>query len=95
MNEQISKVYELIMMYMPMIITVCSTLLNFLLVLKKLKEINVKEDMSEALTDTDNQLNELIAQTRIIQQENQLLRQKQDRLIEAISKVEQTNDENY
>lgn len=95
MNEQISKVYELIMMYMPMIITVCSTLLNFLLVLKKLKEINVKEDMSEALTDTDNQLNELIAQTKIIQQENQLLRQKQDRLIEAISKVEQTNDENY
>lgn len=95
MNAQVEQIYELIMMYAPMVLTLAGVLVNFFMILKKLKDINIKEDMNDALKDTDDQIKELVAHTKIIQQENQLLRQKTDRLLEALTKVEQKDDDSY
>lgn len=93
MLEQAEKVYELIMLYAPMVLSVVTVLVNFIVLFKKIKDINVKEEVNNALIDTDAQIKELVTQTQMVVQENQALRKKQNQLIEAITQIEVKDDD--
>lgn len=84
----LEEIYQLIMLYAPMILSVVTVLVNFIVLFKKIKDINVKEEVNNALISTDTQMKELITQTQMVVQENQALRKKQNQLIEAITKIE-------
>ena len=55
--------------------------------------INVKEEVNNALIDTDTQIKELVTQTQMVVQENQALRKKQNQLIEALTQIEVKDDD--
>lgn len=93
MLEQAEQIYELIMLYAPMVLSVVTVLVNFIVLFKKIKDINVKEEVNNALIDTDTQIKELVAQTQMVVQENQALRKKQNQLIEAITQIEVKDDD--
>lgn len=93
MNKMLEQIYELIMLYAPMILSVVTVLVNFIVLFKKIKDINVKEEVNNALIDTDTQIKELVAQTQMVVQENQALRKKQNQLIEAITQIEVKDDD--
>ena len=93
MLEQVEQVYQLIMLYAPMVLSVVTVLVNFIVLFKKIKDINVKEEVNNALIDTDTQIKELVAQTQMVVQENQALRKKQNQLIEAITQIEVKDDD--
>lgn len=92
MTEILDTAYGLIMLYAPMIITVVSTLVNFIMIFKKLKDIKIKDDMNDALQGTNNELTELTGQVKLLCQENELLRKRTNQLLEALTRVE-VNDE--
>ena len=71
MLEQVEQVYQLIMLYAPMVLSVVTVLVNFIVLFKKIKDINVKEEVNNALIDTDTQIKELVTQTQMVVQENQ------------------------
>ena len=89
----LEQVYQLIMLYAPMVLSVLTVLVNFIVLFKKIKDINVKEEVNNALIDTDTQIKELVAQTQMVVQENQALRKKQNQLIEAITQIEVKDDD--
>lgn len=89
----LEEIYQLIMLYAPMILSVVTVLVNFIVLFKKIKDINVKEEVNNALISTDTQMKELITQTQMVVQENQALRKKQNQLIEAITKIEVKDDD--
>ena len=89
----LEQVYQLIMLYAPMILSVLTVLVNFIVLFKKIKDINVKEEVNNALIDTDTQIKELVTQTQMVVQENQALRKKQNQLIEALTKIEVKDDD--
>ena len=89
----LEQIYELIMLYAPMILSVVTVLVNFIVLFKKIKDINVKEEVNNALIDTDAQIKELVTQTQMVVQENQALRKKQNQLIEAITQIEVKDDD--
>lgn len=89
----LEQVYQLIMLYAPMMLSVVTVLVNFIVLFKKIKDINVKEEVNNALVDTDTQIKELVTQTQMVVQENQALRKKQNQLIEAITKIEVKDDD--
>ena len=93
MLEQAEQVYQLIMLYAPMILSVLTVLVNFIVLFKKIKDINVKEEVNNALIDTDTQIKELVTQTQMVIQENQALRKKQNQLIEALTQIEVKDDD--
>ena len=93
MLEQAEQIYQLIMLYAPMVLSVLTVLVNFIVLFKKIKDINVKEEVNNALIDTDTQIKELVAQTQMVVQENQALRKKQNQLIEAITQIEVKDDD--
>ena len=93
MLEQAEQIYQLIMLYAPMILSVLTVLVNFIVLFKKIKDINVKEEVNNALIDTDAQIKELVTQTQMVIQENQALRKKQNQLIEAITQIEVKDDD--
>ena len=93
MLEQVEQVYQLIMLYAPMVLSVVTVLVNFIVLFKKIKDINVKEEVNNALIDTDTQIKELVTQTQMVIQENQVLRKKQNQLIEAITQIEVKDDD--
>ena len=93
MLEQAEKVYQLIMLYAPMVLSVVTVLVNFIVLFKKIKDINVKEEVNNALIDTDTQIKELVTQTQLVVQENQALRKKQNQLIEALTQIEVKDDD--
>ena len=93
MLEQAEQIYQLIMLYAPMILSVVTVLVNFIVLFKKIKDINVKEEVNNALIDTDTQIKELVTQTQMVIQENQALRKKQNQLIEAITQIEVKDDD--
>lgn len=93
MNKMLEQVYQLIMLYAPMVLSVVTVLVNFIVLFKKIKDINVKEEVNNALVDTDTQIKELVTQTQLVVQENQALRKKQNQLIEAITKIEVKDDD--
>ena len=89
----LEQVYQLIMLYAPMILSVLTVLVNFIVLFKKIKDINVKEEVNNALIDTDTQSKELVTQTQMVVQENQALRKKQNQLIEALTQIEVKDDD--
>ena len=89
----LEQIYELIMLYAPMILSVVTVLVNFIVLFKKIKDINVKEEVNNALIDTDTQIKELVTQTQMVIQENQALRKKQNQLIEALTQIEVKDDD--
>ena len=89
----LEQVYQLIMLYAPMVLSVLTVLVNFIVLFKKVKDINVKEEVNNALIDTDTQIKELVTQTQMVVQENQALRKKQNQLIEAITQIEVKDDD--
>ena len=89
----LEQIYELIMLYAPMVLSVVTVLVNFIVLFKKIKDINVKEEVNNALIDTDTQIKELVTQTQMVVQENQALRKKQNQLIEAITQIEVKDDD--
>lgn len=88
MKELLDKAYGLIVLYTPMIITVISTLINFVVLFRKLKSIKIKDEMNNALTNTNTEINELTQQIKLVVQENDALRRRTGMLIEALSRVE-------
>lgn len=93
MIKMLEEVYQLIMLYAPMILSVLTVLVNFIVLFKKIKDINVKEEVNNALIDTDTQIKELVTQTQMVIQENQALRKKQNQLIEALTQIEVKDDD--
>ena len=93
MIKMLEQVYQLIMLYAPMVLSVLTVLVNFIVLFKKIKDINVKEEVNNALIDTDTQIKELVTQTQMVIQENQALRKKQNQLIEAITQIEVKDDD--
>ena len=93
MNKMLEQVYQLIMLYAPMVLSVLTVLVNFIVLFKKIKDINVKEEVNNALIDTDAQIKELVTQTQMVVQENQALRKKQNQLIEALTQIEVKDDD--
>ena len=89
----LEQLYQLIMLYAPMILSVLTVLVNFIVLFKKIKDINVKEEVNNALIDTDTQIKELVTQTQMVVQENQALRKKQNQLIEALTQIEVKDDD--
>ena len=89
----LEQVYQLIMLYAPMILSVLTVLVNFIVLFKKIKDINVKEEVNNALIDTDTKIKELVTQTQMVIQENQALRKKQNQLIEALTQIEVKDDD--
>lgn len=89
----LEQVYQLIMLYAPMVLSVLTVLVNFIVLFKKIKDINVKEEVNNALIDTDTQIKELVNQTQMVVQENQALRKKQNQLIEALTQIEVKDDD--
>lgn len=89
----LEQVYQLIMLYAPMVLSVLTVLINFIVLFKKIKDINVKEEVNNALINTDTQIKELVTQTQMVVQENQALRKKQNQLIEAITQIEVKDDD--
>ena len=89
----LEQVYQLIMLYAPMVLSVFTVLVNFIVLFKKIKDINVKEEVNNALIDTDTQIKELVTQTQMVVQENQALRKKQNQLIEALTQIEVKDDD--
>lgn len=88
MKELLDKAYGLIVLYTPMIITVISTFINFVVLFRKLKSIKIKDEMNNALTNTNTEINELTKQVKLVVQENDALRRRTGMLIEALSRVE-------
>lgn len=93
MIKMLEQVYQLIMLYAPMVLSVLTVLVNFIVLFKKIKDINVKEEVNNALIDTDTQIKELVTQTQMVVQENQALRKKQNQLIEALTQIEVKDDD--
>ena len=89
----LEQVYQLIMLYAPMVLSVLTVLVNFIVLFKKIKDINVKEEVNNALIDTDTQIKERVTQTQMVVQENQALRKKQNQLIEALTQIEVKDDD--
>lgn len=92
MTEILDTAYGLIMLYAPMIITVVSTLVNFIAIFKKLKDIKIKDEMNEALQGTNKDVQELTDQVKLLCQENENLRRRTNQLLEALTKVEVQDD---
>lgn len=92
MTEILDTAYGLIMLYAPMIITVVSTLVNFITIFKKLKDIKIKDEMNEALQGTNKDVQELTDQVKLLCQENENLRRRTNQLLEALTKVEVQDD---
>lgn len=92
MTEILDTAYGLIMLYAPMIITVVSTLVNFVMIFKKLKDIKIKDEMNEALQGTNKDVQELTYQVKLLCQENENLRRRTNQLLEALTKVEVQDD---
>ena len=91
--EMAEQIYQLITLYAPMVLSVLTVLVNFIVLFKKIKDINVKEEVNNALIDTDTQIKELVTQTQMVVQENQALRKKQNQLIEALTQIEVKDDD--
>lgn len=94
MKELLDKAYGLIVLYTPMILTVISTFINFVILFRKLKSIKIKDEINNAITNTNTEINELTEQVKLVVQENDALRRRTGILIEALSRVE-VKDEDF
>lgn len=93
MIETINQIEELIILYAPTVLSIVYTLINWIIVLKKLKSIDVKKDAEQAFEKTNSDINEVIKLNKQLLQQNAELRRKQNDLIVALSKVELPDNE--
>lgn len=93
MIETINQIEELIILYAPTILSIVYTLINWIVVLKKLKSIDVKKDTEQVLEKTNSDIKEVIELNKQLLQQNAELRRKQNDLIEALTKVQVQDNE--
>ena len=93
MIETINQIEELIILYAPTILSIIYTLVNWVVLLKKLKSIDVKKDAAQAFESTNAEIKEIIQLNKQLLQQNAELRRKQNDLIEALTKVQVQDNE--
>ena len=93
MTETINQIEELIVLYAPTVVGIIYTIINWIIVLKKLKGIDVKKEAKDVLDSTNQDIKEVIELNKQLLQQNAELRQKQNSLIEALTKIEVKDDE--
>ena len=93
MTETINQIEELIVLYAPTVVGIIYTIINGIIVLKKLKGIDVKKEAKDVLDSTNQDIKEVIELNKQLLQQNAELRQKQNSLIEALTKIEVKDDE--
>ena len=93
MIETINQIEELIILYAPTILSIIYTLVNWVVLLRKLKSIDVKKDAAQAFESTNAEIKEIIQLNKQLLQQNAELRRKQNELIEALTKVQVQDDE--
>ena len=93
MTEILSQIQSYIILYAPTVLTAVYALANWLSTVKKLKTINVKQDVEESLKTTRNDIDALVNMNKILIQENALLREQQKKILEALTKIEVKDEE--
>lgn len=93
MTETINQIEELIVLYAPTVVGIIYTIINWIIVLKKLKGIDVRKEAKDVLDSTNQDIKEVIELNKQLLQQNAELRQKQNSLIEALTKIEVKDDE--
>lgn len=93
MTEILSQIQSYIILYAPTVFTAVYALANWLLTVKKLKTINVKQDVEESLKTTRNDIDALVNMNKMLIQENALLREQQKKILEALTKIEVKDEE--
>lgn len=93
MTEAISQIEELIILYAPTVVGIIYTIINWIVIIKKLRGIDIKKEAKDILDSTNNDIKEVIELNKQLLQQNAELRQKQNSLIEALTKIEVKDDE--
>lgn len=93
MTEAISQIEELIILYAPTVVGIIYTIINWIVIIKKLRGIDIKKEAKDVLDSTNNDIKEVIELNKQLLQQNAELRQKQNSLIEALTKIEVKDDE--
>lgn len=93
MTEAISQIEQLIIMYTPAAFSVLYAVANWVIMFKKLKSINIKEQAQDLITSSKSKIDELISVNDRLFQENAALRSKINILIETLSRVEVQDEE--
>ena len=93
MTEILSQIQSYIILYAPTVVTAVYALANWLSTVKKLKTINVKQDVEESLKTTRNDIDALVNMNKMLIQENALLREQQKKILEALTKIEVKDEE--
>lgn len=88
MTEILSQIQSYIILYAPTVLTAVYALANWHSTVKKLKTINVKQDVEESLKTTRNDIDALVNMNKMLIQENALLREQQKKILEALTKIE-------
>ena len=84
MVEIISNIESLIVMYAPVVLTYVAHIVDWLVLWKKVRNIDVKRDIQETL-------GELVEQNRQLVQDNAELRKLNKEILEQLTKVKQEN----
>ena len=82
MTEIIGNLEAMIAMYAPIVLTYVAHIIDWLVLWRKLKTINVKRDIQETL-------GELVEQNRPLVQDNAELRKQNKEILEQLTKVKQ------
>lgn len=82
MEAIIGNIEAMIAMYAPMVLTYIIQLVDWVVLWKKLKTINVKKDINETLGD-------LIEQNKQLVQDNAELKKQNKQILEQLTKVKQ------
>lgn len=82
MEAIIGNIEAMIAMYAPMVLTYIIQLVDWVVLWKKLKTINVKKDIQESLGD-------LIEQNKQLVQDNAELKKQNKQILEQLTKVKQ------
>lgn len=82
MTEIIGNLEAMIAMYAPMVLTYIVQIVDWAVLWRKLKSINVKKDINETLGD-------LVEQNKQLVQDNAELRKLNKEILEQLTKVKQ------
>ena len=82
MEAIIGNVEAMIAMYAPMVLTYIIQLVDWIVLWRKLKTINVKRDINETLGD-------LIEQNRQLVQDNAELKKQNKEILEQLTRIKQ------
>ena len=82
MEAIIGNIEAMIAMYAPMVLTYIIQLVDWIVLWKKLKTINVKKDINETLGD-------LIEQNKQLVQDNAELRKQNKEILEQLTRIKQ------